>query len=150
MGMRKCENLSRRQRRSTPLPFARYLVDRVLSLHPSDHVAVLWVAPDSNYWRLWPLCELWGVGRDARKYDGPWPIVAHPPCGCWGKFKWNCTHSKEHGIIAMELVHKYGGIVEQPVGSSLFREHGDGRDPERVNQADWGHPALKPTLLYVV
>ena len=148
---RPVENLSSRQRKLTPLPFCRYLVDRVLSIRPSDKVGVLWVHRTSLYWRLWPKVEIWGVGRDARRYDGPWPVICHPPCGPWGVFKGMCfRESKEHGVKAMELVHRWGGIVEQPVGSSLFREHGAGGKIEKVNQGDYGHLGQKATLLYVV
>jgi len=93
---------------------------------------------------------MYGVLKDANKYSGPHPIIAHPPCGPWGKFKAVSKESKEDGVKAMELVHRWGGVVEQPVGSSLFREHGDGRRVEVVNQFDFGHMALKPTMLYWV
>lgn len=48
----------------------------------------------------------------------------------------------------MDLVHKWGGVVEHPVGSALFAVHGMGGRVNRVNQSDYGHLAKKPTLLY--
>ncbi len=135
--MRPMENLSERQRRSTPLPFARYLLARVLALCPSERVA-----------GLWPLVDCWPERRDARLYAGPWPVICHPPCGCWGKYSAICRHSKGHGILAVEFVHRWGGVIEQPVGSQLFRLHSRGGTIEQVNQGDYGHAALKPTLLY--
>lgn len=146
-----CEQLSHRQRAATPVPFALYLLAGVRSRHYSDRVAVLWVQKRSNYNKLWPWVQLWTAGMDANTYDGPWPVIAHPPCGPWGNFKGMCfKQSKHHGIMAMKLVHRYGGVVEQPLGSSLFREHGDGRDLQVVDQGDYGHVARKRTLLYWV
>jgi hypothetical protein len=48
----------------------------------------------------------------------------------------------------MEFVHRYGGVVEHPIGSALFAVHGRGGWIEKVNQHEFAHPALKPTLLY--
>jgi len=138
------------ERRRTPPGFARYLVNGVLRMHPALHVAVLWVDHRTSYSFIWPLVELWGERRDARKYVGPWPVVCHPPCGPWGRLKWASRESREHGILAMELVQRWGGVVEQPLGSSLFREYGDGLAVQMINQRDFGHRALKPTLLYWV
>ena len=47
-------------------------------------VAVLFAREDSAYKTL-PECEVYDMARDARNYDGPWPVVAHPPCQRWGK-----------------------------------------------------------------
>lgn len=148
--LRKCESLSRAQRALTPLPFARLLVQRVRLLTGAQRIAVLWTHSSSFYQMLWPGVECWGPGKDANKYAGPWPIIAHPPCGPWGKYRSHCRQSRADGIRAMELVHRWGGVVEQPVGSSLFREYGGAGWITEVNQGDWGHRALKPTLLYWV
>lgn len=149
--MRPLENLSRRQREATPEPFARHLVDRVKRHFDTDRVAVLWVQEDSVYNRI-EGCDCWPRSRDAWKYDGPHPVICHPPCGPWGKYKARCGQSRECGVMAMEFVERYGGVVEQPLGSELFRLHGRwwGQTLELVNQADFCHMALKPTLLYWV
>lgn len=148
--MRPVATLSRRQRRGTPPAFAIYLAGRVLALHPSSRLAVLRVQHNSVYDRLWPAVEMWGEFRDARKYKGPWPVICHPPCGPWGKYSAVSKESKEDGVAAMELVHRFGGVVEHPLGSQLFKLHGDGRPVERVNQGAFGHLAQKATLLYFV
>lgn len=148
--MKQTQNLSRRERAATPFPLAQLLVGKVSRAFGARRVAVLWTQPNTNYRRLGRRVDLWGVERDARTYPGPWPIVAHPPCGPWGKLAWRSQESAVDGIVAMRLVHRYGGIVEQPFGSSLFRDLGQDGIVKRIFQQDYGHPALKPTLLYMV
>lgn len=113
-------------------------------------VAVLWVERKSLYWKLWPLVEMHGLGRDAKKYAGPHPVICHPPCGPWGKYRSKSHESKEDGIVAMRMVHQFGGVVEQPVGSKLFREYGQGGRIEKIDQKDFGHQSIKATILYWV
>lgn len=48
-------------------------------------VAALYVQKNGAYWNL-PGVDPWDEERDARLYDGPHPVVAHPPCQRWGKF----------------------------------------------------------------
>lgn len=136
------ERLGKIERQATPLPFAEYLIELV------QPVAVLWVATPTVYERF--QLDLWNAERDARQYNGPGPVIAHPPCGPWGKYKRWSKESRDDGIRAMELVHAHGGVVEQPMGSRLFLMHAR-NDAEilAVNQFDYGHRALKPTLLYV-
>ena len=40
-------------------------------------VAVLFAREDSHYKTL-PQCDVYDMARDARTYDGPHPVVAHP------------------------------------------------------------------------
>lgn len=144
--MRYVNGLSRHQREATPLALARFLVD------VTEARAVLWVHKNSVYrHRVWfSHLDLWDIKRDANQYPGPGPIIAHPPCGPWGKYKGISKESRHHGIRAMELVHLYGGVVEQPVGSTLFALHGTTGKIAKIYQRDYGHLAWKPTLLYFV
>lgn len=144
-----CERLSRRQREATPPAFARYLIRKVRRVYQCETVAVLWVQERSVYEGMKGV-ELWGRERDARTYDGPWPVICHPPCGPWSKLAWRCRQSKEDGRIAVRLAHRFGGVIEHPLGTHLFRECGEPlrHDIEFVRQGDYGHRAPKPTLLY--
>jgi len=149
--MRRFRDLSRRQRCATPPALAQWLVSQVREQHACLTVACLWLMRGSAYYAIRGT-DCWGVQRDARLYAGPHPIVAHPPCGPWGKLRHRCRESREDGIIAMDLVHRWGGVVEHPVGSSLFREFGHWWAPRitTINQGEWGCLCLKPTMLYWV
>lgn len=122
-------------------------------------VAALFVANPGVYFGL-PDVDPWDVERDARNYDGPHPVVAHPPCGPWGRMAQFCHQDASCGPRAVEQVRKFGGVLEHPKGSRLWDEcrmapAGDGPDAwggstHFVNQVAWGHACTKPTWLYVV
>lgn len=125
-------------------------------------VAALYLDPRGPYWNM-PGVDCWGVDRDADTYPGPHPVVAHPPCGPWGKMAhWykGGEGSRESALYAVRHVQTFGGILEHPVGSRLWKEAGlplpgQERDTHggytvQVNQVHWGHTCVKPTLLYCV
>jgi len=101
--------------------------------------------------------EWYGEERDARTYSGPHPIVAHPPCGPWGRLFRFCTkQDKSLAPLAVEQLQQHGGVLEHPAGSRLWA-HMDlprpGEFPKRglwsveVDQCRWGHRARKATWL---
>jgi hypothetical protein len=51
----------------------------------STTIAALYVETDGCYFGL-PGVDPWDEARDARKYAGPHPVVAHPPCQLWVNF----------------------------------------------------------------
>ena len=107
--------------------------------------------------------DCWGIERDATQYAGPWPVVAHPPCGQWGSLRHlalaNAGESR-CGPIAVAQVQRFGGVLEQPAHSRLFAHcglpapgaglDGFGGFTVDVEQVAWGHPARKRTWLYCV
>jgi len=122
-------------------------------------IAALYIDPRGPYPGLGVDC--FDEHRDARWYPGPWPIVAHPPCGPWGCLR-HLYRGSEHALapLAVEQVRRYGGVLEHPAGSLLWafcglpypgepRDAFGGRTVE-VNQCDWGHVARKKTWLYLV
>ncbi len=134
-------------------------------------IAALFVEPDGVYSRLRGV-DLWPIERDARKYTGPWPVVAHPPCQRWGRF-WHGSTRKPHQFklgadkgcfkAAIGAVRRYGGVLEHPADSHAWRYIGvcplrsggwiaaDREDCWTccVYQGHYGHFAGKPTWLYV-
>jgi hypothetical protein len=122
-------------------------------------VAVLYVDPRGPYPAL-PGVDWYDERRDARTYAGPHPVVAHPPCGPWGAFKWRCAQDGSLGPLAAEQVRRWGGVLEHPAKSLLWNHSGLPRPGElpdawggitiEVNQVDFGHACQKPTWLYVV
>lgn len=123
-------------------------------------VAALYVETGGCYFGL-PGVDPWDVERDARLYAGPHPIVAHPPCGPWGRLR-HLYRGSEHDCAprAVEQVRAHGGVLEHPARSLLWRElalpePGEITDQHggftvHVDQCAWGHVARKPTWLYVV
>ena len=49
-------------------------------------VAALFVRRDSVYKKI-PGVDCYDIDRDARTFPGGMPIVAHPPCRTWGKYR---------------------------------------------------------------
>ena len=137
-------------------------------------VAALYVETGGCYYGL-PGVDPWDEARDARKYAGPHPVVAHPPCQRWGKMwagqpLW-IKRTGERKIkgddggcfkAALAAVRKWGGVLEHPWGSHAW-PHFNLNTPPRsggwitadfeggwtccVEQGRYGHYARKPTLL---
>ena len=120
-------------------------------------VAALYIDPRGPYPGL--VADWWDEARDARNYAGPLPVVAHPPCGPWGRLR-HRYRGDEHDCAprAAEQVRMYGGFLEHPAGSLLWKHAGlplpsvlldeFGGFTLELNQVDWGHPARKKTWLY--
>lgn len=134
-------------------------------------IAALYVERGGCYFGL-PHVDPWDQERDARKYDGPHPIVAHPPCERWGRY-WSGGPSArvrrklgdDNGCFAAALaaVRKWGGILEHPEASHAWPAHGLAKPPRAggwvkaddvggwtccVEQGFYGHKARKLTWLY--
>ena len=138
---------------------------------PAAYVAALYVERGGAYWNL-PGVDPWDEERDARLYQGPHPVVAHPPCNKWSPLAYiNRKRIPGYEIgddggcfeAALNAVNTYGGVLEHPAGSLAWR-HFDLTVPERgkwlqgpwpahvteVDQGRYGHRARKRTWLYVV
>lgn len=133
-------------------------------------VAALFVESDGAYYGLEGV-DPWDEERDARRYGGPHPVVAHPPCARWSRLAKFCEvrHglrvSYDEGCFAAALgaVRRWGGVIEHPAFSKAW-EHfhlprpetkhagwtvaDDGGASCYVEQGRYGHPVKKATWLY--
>ena len=140
-------------------------------MNRSELVAALYVETDGIYYGL-PNVDPWDVERDARLYDGPYPVVAHPPCERWGRYWHGGPSAKvrkklgdDGGCFAAALnsVRRWGGVLEHPEASHAWRAHGLAAPPRDggwinadmiggwtccVEQGHYGHRARKATWLY--
>jgi hypothetical protein len=130
-------------------------------------VAALFVETDGPYFGLDDV-EPWDVTRDARLYDGPHPVIAHPPCNRWSRL---ATFRRQRDGLdggcfaaALNAVRRFGGVLEHPAHSlawttfALPRPANSGWTRSlldegwtcEVDQRWYGHEARKPTWLYFV
>lgn len=137
-------------------------------------VAALYVMTDGCYYGLDDI-DPWDIDRDARLYNGPYPVVAHPPCERWGRY-WGggpilhgTPRQKKLGDdggcfdAALAAVRRWGGVLEHPEGSHAWRAHELNLPPRAggwvnadfhggftccVEQGAYGHRARKATWLY--
>jgi hypothetical protein len=140
-------------------------------------IAALFVKSGGPYFGF-ECVDAWDEARDARKYAGPWPVVAHPPCQRWGKLwagqpLWikRTGERKRKGddggcfAAALSAVRKFGGVLEHPAGSHAWAHFRLHKPPASggwvvaddcggwtccVEQGRYGHYARKPTWLYAV
>lgn len=135
-------------------------------------IAALYIARGGVYWDL-PGVDPWDRERDARLYDGPWPVVAHPPCERWGRY-WGGSPTTRPRLklgddggcfeAALSAVRRFGGVLEHPEGSHAWRWYELNIPPKSggwivadwqggwtccVEQGHYGHDARKATWLYV-
>lgn len=147
-----------------PLPHSRGGVRSVMECaggHLFDLASVLYARQDSVYKSL--CSDVWDIDRDARHYNGPRPVVAHPPCRAWGRLRAFAKPRSDEKALAYHAVHAvrtWGGVLEHPTASTLWEAAslplpGDGRDDFggwsiQLPQFWFGHRAMKSTWLYVV
>lgn len=138
-------------------------------------ISALYVIPNGPYFIEG--IDPWDEQRDARKFKGPGPVIAHPPCERWGRY-WGggpMLHGTElqkllgddEGCFAHALwsVRTFGGVLEHPEASHAFKyfglpipkQSGGWTESDKyggrsccVAQGNYGHKAEKLTWLYGV
>jgi len=138
-------------------------------------IAALYVQTGGCYFNL-PGVDPWDEERDARMYQGPWPVITHSPCQRYGRFWKGQPGNIKKGIVerkgddkgcfksALFDVRRWGGVMEHPEGSHAWAMFGLAKPPKqggwiraddygwtcRVEQGQYGHYCPKPTWLYAV
>ena len=119
----------------------------------------------------------WPQERDARKYRGPHPVIAHPLCERWGRMWYGGMFlaskgqrrmlGDDEGVFASAIwsVRTFGGVLEHPADSRAWpwfnlpvpKRDSTWSEPDRfggrsahVEQGHYGHRARKATWLYAV
>lgn len=134
-------------------------------------IAALYVETGGAYFDLEGV-DPWDEPRDARRYEGPHPVVAHPPCQRWGAMakvnyiRWGGDHNRpgnDGGCFesALSSVRRWGGVLEHPAATRAWATYGlakpigtgwskclDGGWVCEVWQSAYGHRANKATWLY--
>ncbi len=133
-------------------------------------VAALFVSRKGPYWGRSDI-DAWDEKRDARLYDGPYPVVCHSPCSRWCRLaglveaRWGYKRGDDGGCFASALanVRRVGGVLEHPAYSDAWAAFDLPRPPTGggwqagfcgglscyVEQFRYGHAAKKATWLYV-
>lgn len=100
-------------------------------------VAALFIDPRGHYPGM-PDVECWDEAKDARGYEGPHPVVAHPPCQLWvnmAAVNWKrygrqppawYPEGSDGGLFrtALRCVAKFGGVLEHPADTHAWSSHG--------------------------
>jgi hypothetical protein len=97
-------------------------------------IAALFVLTNGIYFS--DAFDPWDELRDARKYKGPYKVIAHPPCERWGRY-WGggpMIHGTpkqrllgdDNGCFSHALwsVRTFGGVLEHPEASHAFTFYG--------------------------
>ncbi len=137
-------------------------------------IAALFVEPRGIYANRADV-DAWDEARDARTYDGPHAVVAHPPCQRWGRYAEGGPNPnarrREIGdddgcfASALESVRRWGGVLEHPACSHAWARFGLAAPPHtggwimadvvggwtcHIEQGSYGHRGRKATWLYAV
>jgi hypothetical protein len=124
-------------------------------------IPVLYCQVNSNY-KKYNSCDIYDYKRDALTFKGNMPVICHPPCRLFSRLRaFSTAPACEvlHGFRSISLVRKNGGIVENPISSTLWKimKVGSIQNPDeyggyliKIHLSDFGFQAQKATGLYIV
>ena len=122
-------------------------------------ISVLFAARNSIYKTISSL-DVWDEDRNALNWPGGNPGIFHPPCRLFCALKHLSTapkSEKELSYWSVEQVRKWGGILEHPAHSTLWKDKrlprpgssDSGGFTFGLDQFWFGHLARKRTWLYI-
>ncbi len=119
-------------------------------------VNIFFARSDSHYKGLRGV-DVFDIERNALtvKKTNQQASVYHPPCRAWGQLKGFAkprSGERKLAIWSLIRVKRYGGVLEHPVNSSLFKKYKnmlDGGITIDISQVWFGHKARKETRLYI-
>lgn len=125
-----------------------------------DKIPVLFAAPNTLYDN--DRFDIYDINRNALNYLDNKPAIYHPPCRLFSRLSYFSTAPLCEKLLAyfsVLSVRQCGGILEHPLGSSLFKSFDFDLSGEvdvyggflrKVYLSWFGYQARKPTLLYFV
>jgi hypothetical protein len=122
-------------------------------------ISILFAARNSVYKTI-PGLDVWDEERDALNWPGGNPGIFHPPCRLFCALKHLSTapeSEKKLSYWAVEKVRRWGGVLEHPASSTLWRDmdlpipgcSDDYGFTFGLDQFWFGHLARKRTRLYI-
>lgn len=135
-------------------------------------IAALYVESGGCYFGV-PGVDAWDEARDARRYIGPRPVVAHPPCQRWGRYATGAPNKPKNYRVgedggcfasALTAARNHGGVIEHPADSKAWPWFAIAKPPRSggwikaddfggwtcyVEQGHYGHLSRKGTWLLV-
>ena len=124
-------------------------------------IPVLFTQFNSNY-NDNQIFDTYDLHRDAFTYYDRIPLIAHPPCRLFSrlrKFSSAPVSEKKCAFFALSKVRQFGGILEHPRSSTLWKTgnfditgnvDNYGGFLRSVNLSWFGYPCEKKTMLYFV
>ena len=122
-------------------------------------IPVLFTQENSNYNKI-KIFDCYDIKRDALSFNGRIPLIAHPPCRKFSKLRGLSTaplSEKKLAFFALAKVRQFGGILEHPRSSTLWKDGNFNLDGSvdsyggflrSVDLSWFGFPARKKTMLY--
>ena len=122
-------------------------------------IPVLFTQENSNYNEI-QIFDCYDEKRNALSFNYRIPLIAHPPCRKFSKLRGLSTaplSEKKLAFFALAKVRQFGGILEHPRSSTLWKDGNFNLDGSvdsyggflrSVDLSWFGFPARKKTMLY--
>ena len=115
-----------------------------------------------SLYNTYEIFDCYDITRNAFTFTDRCPLIAHPPCRLFSRLRQFSTadrKEKQCAYFALSQVRMFGGILEHPRSSTLWKNGNFNLSGEidnyggflrSVNLSWFGYPAQKKTMLYFV